>query len=399
MMRLWRPLAAAVGSGPVEVTRARGDALAFVTPAVWLAVGLVVARLVPAIALHEPWIDPDESTFLEGGTGFSPVVGPLAGALGVSGYLAFNAGVSVLLVLVAAALAHEWGGEPGRTAIVVAVAPALFWGAFVMPDLVGALGVVAWALALSRNRPWIASLVLVLSVAVDATLSFVALGWMVAALLVRSHLVPAATALGGAGLVSLTLLRYGQYTDVRHDESPLVFLATAAGWGALAVALVLLPLVPAFAYGLRFPRSAYVPVLGVALATFVAAGYVGAGSGLHANARYGLPLAVLVLCGLSREGFRASARMLVWGCLIVLALGILTPADESEALWIAALLSPAGYGLALLLGGLLGWRGWPALGLALQSVVLVVVDLANSEDVRDGLPIAVGAIASWSGAA
>jgi hypothetical protein len=396
-MRLWRPLSLAVGSGQAEAPRARGDAPAFAATAVWLAIALVVVRFVPAVAAHEPWIDPDESIFLGGGTGFSPVVGPLADALGVAGFLAFNVGIGVLLVLLAATLAREWGGEPGHAAVAVAVAPALFWGAFVMPDLLGALGIVAWAVALSRGRPWEASLLLVLSIGIDASLAAVAFCWLLAAVVLRSRVAPACVALAGSALVALTLLRFGGYTDVRHDGDPALFLVTAAGWGALTVALVLLPLVPAFAYGMRFPKGAHVPLLAVGLATFLTAGYIGAGSGLHANARYGLALAVLVLCGLSRDGYRASPRMLVYGCLVVLALGILTPADESEALWAAALLSPAGYGIALALAGFLGRRGWPVLGLALQSVVLVVVDLANSADARNGFPVTARAVTSWIG--
>jgi hypothetical protein len=393
MLRPVRSLALDLGSGYRGAlshrTASRVGLSAWASsPVIWLAVALVVARFVPAVLFHEPWIVPDESTFLEGGAAWSPLVGPIAGALGVAGFLTFNAAVGVVLVLVAAALAHEWGGEPERAAIVVAVSPALFWGLFVMPDLVGALGIVAWALAITRGRPWTAALLLVLAIGADVTFSFIAFGWVVAALVLRSPLLPALAAFAGSAAVALALLRLGGYVELENDGSLAIYLAKAIAWGTLAVALVLLPLIPAFLYGLRFPRSACVPLLAAGAGIFLAAGYVGAVSGFHANARYGLPLAVLVLCGLSRGGYRASTRVVVWGCLLILGLGIATPADESEALWMAAALSPVGYALALLLGGILGSRGRPALGLALQSAALVAVDLAISDDIRAGLSLA-----------
>lgn len=399
MVRLLRPVAVALGPRPVEAGLGRGVALPFADAAIWLAVALVGLRFLPSIVWHVPWMVPDESIFLSGSIDYSPVVGPIAGVLGVAGYLTFNTVVAILVVLAAGQLAREWGGEPGTTAVLVALAPALFWGVLVMPDLVGALGIVAWSLSVTRARPWLGALVLVLAVGVDATLSIFALGWLVAALAFRSCRVPALAALAGSAVVSLVLIRLGGYTDVSHEGSQMTFAGTAITWGLISIGLVLLPLVPAFAYGMRLAPISRAPLLATGLGTFLAAGYVGAGSGLHAIARYGLPLAVLVLCCVSRVGYRPSPRMLVWGSLVVLAVGILTPADESEALWIAALLSPVAYGLLLALGGFVGWRGRPALGLALQSLVLVVVDLTNSADVRDGLSLAAQGLGRWSGIA
>jgi len=268
---------------------------------VYVACALAGLRSFVAVAFLGAVLEPDTGIYAQGGLGLFPSpVGRALGAFGVVGLAVATVAASAALPWLAARIALQVGGSPTLAAVVALLTPLALWSIFVGVDALGAAFVLAGVLAHLRGRPTHAIAWAALAAATHlATLPLVVLLVLVVVPRWRERLVVVAIFAAFAALV-LAVTPYGGNLAVLDHP------ADIAKVGVLTVLLALLPYSVATKRLLR--RTQLRPLL-VALAagTAAAAGFVG-GLERQTNARYALPLVVLLAAVVAVPPPRARPR-------------------------------------------------------------------------------------------